>query len=136
MATSDTSRLAQCFYVSRSLATPADVARILHAAREQNARRGVTGSLLFTGGHFAQLIEGPPAAIAETMQVIEADRRHEAVRRLVDDQVDRRRYEAWSMAYAEAPGADDLVEHLLAPHPVTPERARRLMQLMFDTTGA
>ncbi len=136
MHRSDPTRLAQCFYVSRSLAGPGDVGRILEAAREQNSRHGVTGALLFTGGHFAQVLEGPAAAVAGTMRVIVADRRHEAVRRLIDGELAVRRFEAWSMAYAEAPGADDLIEQLLTPPDVSQARAERLLRLMFETAGA
>jgi Sensors of blue-light using FAD len=131
MHTSEPLSLSQVFYVSRSLATPTDVDRILRCAREQNSRRGVTGSLLFTGGHFAQVLEGTPQAVAETMAIITADRRHEAVKHLVEGELAQRRYDGWSMAFAEAPGADDLIEQLLASPEVRPERAQRVLQLMF-----
>ncbi|MBX3624957.1 MAG: BLUF domain-containing protein [Rhizobacter sp.] len=132
MPTSDSPSLSQVFYVSRSLATPTDVDRILRCAREQNSRRGVTGSLLFTGGHFAQVLEGTPEAVAETMDVIGADPRHEALKRLVEGDLPQRRFAAWSMAFAEAPGADDLIEQLLASPEVPPERAQRLLARMFE----
>lgn len=127
--------LSQVFYVSRSLATPTDVDRILRCAREQNSRLGVTGSLLFTGGHFAQVLEGTPEAVARTMAVIGADPRHEALKRLVEGELTQRRFGAWSMAFADAPGADDLIEQLLASPQVPPERAQRLQRLMFETVS-
>ncbi|WOB09970.1 BLUF domain-containing protein [Piscinibacter gummiphilus] len=133
MHTSDPLSLSHVFYVSRSLATPIEVDRILRCAREQNSHRGVTGSLLFTGGHFAQLLEGTPAAVADTMAIIGADRRHTAVKRLAEGDLSQRRFGAWSMAFAEAPGADDLIEQLLSSAEVPPERAQRLMRLMFET---
>lgn len=133
MPTPDPLSLSQVFYVSRSLATPTDVTRILRCAREQNSRCGVTGSLLFTGGHFAQVLEGTPEAVAHTMDIIGADPRHEALMRLVEGDLTQRRFGAWSMAFAEAPGADDLIEQLLASPEVPPERAQRLLKLMFET---
>jgi len=136
MSTFDPVPLAQVFYISRSLAAPADVETILLGARRHNQRRGVTGSLLHTGGHFAQLLEGPPSALADTMAVIGADPRHEAVRRLLDGEIARRRFDGWSMAFVEAPGADDLLEQLLVVRDVPAARAERVLALMFDATGA
>ncbi|MGY4829898.1 BLUF domain-containing protein [Sphaerotilaceae bacterium SBD11-9] len=133
MHTFDPPRLAQVFYISRSLATPAEVESILEGARRQNRQRGVTGSLLFTGAHFAQVLEGTAPALADTMAVITADRRHEGVKCLIEGELAQRRFEAWSMAFAEAPGADDLVEHLLSLPQVPAERAERLLDLMFKT---
>ena len=133
MSTFDPPRLAQVFYISRSLATPAEVETILQGARRQNRQRGVTGSLLFTGGHFAQVLEGTTSALAETMAVITADRRHSSLKRLVEGDLAQRRFEGWSMAFTEAPGADDLVEQLLTLPEVPTERAERLLGLMFKT---
>lgn len=123
--------LHQTFYVSRSVATPTQVEEILAQARALNAARQVTGSLLFTGGHFAQVLEGPAPALADTLSAITADRRHEALKILLDEALPARRFGAWSMAYAEAPGADDLIAELIASGNVTAERAERLLGLMF-----
>lgn len=123
--------LQQTFYVSRSVATPTEVESILARARALNATRQVTGSLLFTGGHFAQVLEGPAPALADTMSAITADGRHEALKILLDDALPARRFGAWSMAYAEAVGADDLIAELIAGGNVTGERAERLLGLMF-----
>lgn len=136
MNTFDPPRLAQVFYVSRSRATPAQVENILQGARRQNLQRGVTGSLLFTGGHFAQVLEGTAPALAETMAVITADRRHEGLKRLIEGDLAQRRFEGWSMAFAEAPGADDLIEQLLTLPGVPTERAERLLGLMFKTPAS
>jgi hypothetical protein len=124
-------RLRQVFYISRSLATPGEVDRILHGARRQNSLLGVTGSLLYTGGHFAQLVEGSATALAETMAIITADRRHDSVKRLIEGDITQRRFEGWDMAFAEAPGADDLIQDLLAKPEVPLARAERVLSKMF-----
>ncbi len=123
--------LCQLFYISRSCATPAEVEQILSSARHHNQRRQVTGALLYTGGHFAQLLEGVPQALAETIAAIEADPRHEAVTRLIQGGLTQRRFAGWTMAFIDAPGADDLIQQLLATPVITAERAERLLQLMF-----
>lgn len=121
----------QTFYISRSRATPAQLEDILARARQANASRGVTGALLYTGGHFAQVLEGPGEALAATMAGIALDPRHECVRRLIDSPLPERRFAAWSMAFLEAPGADDLMAEVLNDASVSPERAERLLGLMF-----
>jgi hypothetical protein len=136
MPTADSLRLSQVFYVSRSLAKPVEVEQILQGARRQNHQHGVTGALLFTGGHFAQLLEGPSQAIAITMAVISADRRHEGLKRLLDGEITQRRFDGWSMAFIKAPGADDLMEQLLAAPEVPAARAERVLGLMLGTPGA
>ena len=124
--------LYQIFYVSRSLASPEQVHDIVANARTLNARRQLTGSLLYTGGHFAQLIEGPAATLAETMVAITADHRHDSVRTLVKGQLTERRYGEAHMAYAEAPGANELIANLLGTRRVNTRRAQRVLDLMFQ----
>jgi hypothetical protein len=131
MSTNTTPRLRQVFYVSRSLAAPGEVEHILQSARRQNGRRGVTGSLLFTGGHFAQWLEGPADALSDTMATITADIRHDNMKRLIESDIAQRRFSGWDMAFAEAPGVDDLIQELLALSEVPRERAERVLGLMF-----
>lgn len=123
--------LHQVFYISRSRSAPQEVEQILAVSRQQNQLRQVTGALLFTGGHFAQLLEGSVQALADTMAAIDADPRHDTVTRLIEGAIAQRRFESWSMAFIEAPGADDLIHQLLAERAVAPERCERVLQLMF-----
>ncbi|MBL0730795.1 BLUF domain-containing protein [Piscinibacter sp. HJYY11] len=118
-------------YISRSLATPLEVEDILARARPANAGRGLTGSLVFTGGHFAQWLEGPAGAVADTLAAITADTRHEAVRTLREGKLPARRFAAWQMAFAEAPGTDDLLASLLASSDLPQERIERLLERLF-----
>ncbi len=124
--------LYQIFYVSRSLASPEQVEAIVESSRELNARRQVTGSLLYTGGHFAQVIEGPAATLAETMVAIAADHRHDTVRTLVKGRLTARRYGETRMGYAEAPGANELIANLIGTRRVNTRRAQRVLDLMFQ----
>lgn len=132
MDTLDTSPLRQIFYISRSRADALQLEHLLACARRQNRQRQITGALLYTGGHFAQLIEGPAVPLAETMAIIAADRRHDAVTRLIDDEITQRRFGDWSMAFLEAPGADELIAQLLQTPQIPRSRAERLLALMFE----
>jgi hypothetical protein len=128
--------LRQIFYISRSQIEPADIQALYERSRRDNERAGITGMLMFTGGCFGQLIEGPEAAIGALMARIEADPRHGQVRRLLDRPVAERRFESWHMALFEAPGADDLVSELLEATEVPPQRAQRLLELMLAELAA
>ena len=121
------------FYISRSLATPEQVEQILTLSRDRNQQRGLTGVLLFTGGHFAQFLEGSAPVLAATMATIEADPRHEAVTRLIESDITQRRFADWTMGFLESTGADDLIQQLLAMPEVPAERAGRILKLMFES---
>ncbi|QEH78801.1 BLUF domain-containing protein [Sphingomonas sp. C8-2] len=90
-------------YVSRSrLELPsqaAEIDRIVAGSIIRNGRLGVRGALIFTERHFAQILEGPPGAIAELMGSIRRDPRHEAVTVIEDKAIDGYRFPDWSLAY-------------------------------------
>lgn len=65
------------------------------------------------------------------MAAIDADTRHTAVTRLVEGRTAQRRFKDWSMALFEAPGADDLIQQILAGPPIAPERTQRVMERML-----
>lgn len=123
--------LRRVFYVSRSHATPQALGELLESARRRNAACGLTGALVYSGGHFAQVLEGPAEAVDETMSRIEADDRHDRVRRLLDQPLPERRFGRWTMALVDAPGADDVLQDVLAQAEVGHERALRLLDRLF-----
>jgi hypothetical protein len=123
--------LQQFFYVSRSLAAPQQVEELLELSRGLNTRNDISGALLFTGGYFAQVLEGPQDKVHATMARITLDGRHAAVRPLLDEPTSQRRFGDWTMASTDVPGADDLLGHLLTAPEVEPARIQRLITLMF-----
>ena len=78
----------------------AEIAGILDIAREKNRRAGITGALLFSGGCFAQVLEGPRAALEELFETIQCDPRHSEIVILHLHPIDARSFADWSMAYA------------------------------------
>lgn len=91
-------------YVSRSRLTPEEAAAqiddIVAVARAGNERLRVTGTLIFTGRHFAQYIEGAPEAVAKLRAIIVKDRRHTDLVTLSEGPIAVRRFATWSLAYA------------------------------------
>ena len=91
-------------YVSRAL-VPADDARrivadIVSISRGRNAVLDVTGALLFSGAHFAQILEGPREGVKELMMSIERDTRHADVTIVREGRIEARAFASWSLAYA------------------------------------
>lgn len=101
-------------YVSRSRLSPPDdigeMSDLVATSQGRNAALGVTGALIYTQRHFAQLLEGPADAVDELMASITRDARHEHVR-VVDRTVEKgRRFPGWSLAYW---GSATFVDHLI-----------------------
>ena len=75
-----------CFrliYRSQSLLPPGDdaaLADILKVARANNADLGITGALMLYDDWFAQVLEGPQAAVEGLYATISADKRHHGVK--------------------------------------------------------
>ena len=95
--------LLSLIYVSRSrLDLPAqagEVDRIVTGSTERNAGLRVRGALIFTERHFAQILEGPDAAIAALMESITRDWRHDRVTVIEKRPVDCYHFPDWSLAY-------------------------------------
>jgi hypothetical protein len=70
-------RLTQLIYASRPFGFDAGMLdNILLSARRNNARHGITGSLVCRADLFLQLLEGPREAVTETIGRIIRDDRH------------------------------------------------------------
>lgn len=90
-------------YVSESRIDDVDarsaVSRIVEQAQINNALSGLTGALIFTGQHFAQVLEGPQEAIQTVMAYIHTDKRHSNVVVVDKSPITRRLFADWQMAY-------------------------------------
>ena len=109
-ALEDEGSLVRLAYVSRStcdlseLDLRTQVTSILAVSRRNNGRDGVSGALLFNHGHFAQVLEGPSAAVEATFERIQHDDRHADVNLIECRAVTGRVFAGWAMAHV---GADE-----------------------------
>jgi hypothetical protein len=71
---------------------------ILIESVANNRRDDITAALVHDHRWFAQVLEGPEAAVAATLERILGDRRHCAVRLVKSQKVLARRFGAWWMA--------------------------------------
>ena len=74
---------------------------IFQTARLNNGRRDITGALLYNSGYFAQVLEGPKAALERVFEAIQRDPRHDDVTLLESSSIVCRDFSHWSMARVE-----------------------------------
>ncbi len=72
---------------------------LLATSRANNETADITGLLLYRDGRFVQFLEGPEQQVRDVYSRITADRRHTAVRTLVDGRPSQRTFAEWSMGY-------------------------------------
>lgn len=71
---------------------------IARHARARNDELDLTGALIGTKNHFAQILEGEEVTVRSMMARICADRRHDLVKVISEGRVVARAFRDWSMA--------------------------------------
>lgn len=79
--------------------TDDDVAAILVEARANNLRNDLTGALLYNGGRFIQIIEGPDEVLRSQYAKIAADPRHRSVQTMSEKRIAHRQFPEWTMGF-------------------------------------
>lgn len=101
----DIYRLLYCSTISRTKSAgevSADIDEILLYSRRANPVAGITGVLITDRRMFAQVIEGPVAAVKNLVGRIVCDTRHRALSVVSHHASDRRLFQEWSMAFIES----------------------------------
>jgi hypothetical protein len=91
--------LVRCLYASRPV-EPFDAPaldRILVRSRANNPAVGVTGLLCVADNLFLQVLEGGRDEVCDLYNAIVRDPRHTHVRLLVYEEIEQRRFGAWTM---------------------------------------
>nr|WP_269106553.1 BLUF domain-containing protein [Massilia sp. TS11] len=81
--------------------TKSELLDLLEAARENNARLGITGLLLYKGGNFMQVLEGEPEAVRTLYRKIVRDARHTGPMLIIEEPADTRFFEGWGMGFRD-----------------------------------
>ena len=79
---------------------------LLQECRDNNARAGITGMLLYGNQTFVQILEGEEHVVDGLLETIKRDRRHSNVRLLQRRPIERREYSDWSMGFKRVSGQD------------------------------
>ena len=82
-----------------TLFTEAQLEAVLAHAWARNARRGVTGMLLYDRGSFLQVIEGETSATRGLFEVINKDARHRRIIKISEAAITTRTFDQRSMGY-------------------------------------
>lgn len=77
----------------------AELENILKTSRANNARFGITGTLLYAGGNFLQILEGDKTQVETLYQAITKDHRHHGALRILTRFIEGRSFADWSMGY-------------------------------------
>nr|WP_315483274.1 BLUF domain-containing protein [uncultured Undibacterium sp.] len=102
--------LIQLVYVSR-LAGDESVLQSIHShAVRNNTAHIITGKLLYCSGRFLQVLEGEPAQVHRTFDLIKADPRHRDVTLLMEQTISERAYPRWNMGFRHVQ-QDDLDQY-------------------------
>ena len=73
---------------------------LLLSARSFNQHSGITGVLLYSGGHFMQCFEGADEEVQKTYDRIRLSRAHTGLVEYMDGPVPERAFEGWAMGCA------------------------------------
>jgi len=87
-----------------------DIAGVLVQARANNQRHELTGALLYRGGRFVQILEGPEESVRSRFAVIAVDPRHTNVQLLRQVHISRRQFPEWTMGFR--PRDDSAIENI------------------------
>jgi hypothetical protein len=95
------SRLIHCVYASAGSRDfkSQELAELLEAARENNAKLGLTGMLLYAEGSFFQVLEGPANVVDALYAKIERDKRHDHMTLIMREPIPKRTFDAWTMGF-------------------------------------
>ncbi len=111
-----------------------DLVTILKKSHENNAREDITGMLLYRGGNFLQVLEGPEAAVDKRFKVIMDDPRHKQVTLLLKRPVDKRYFENWEMGFTNIDMLDTSKLPGYTPYLNEPFNSSRFKDVSFAYT--
>jgi len=77
----------------------AELRELLGTVRELNHAHGLTGMLLYAGGHFIQTLEGPADVVDAAFARIDHDRRHRNLIVALREEIETRTFPDWSMGF-------------------------------------
>jgi len=77
-----------------------DVEEIAERSASRNAALGVSGLLLYTPSHFAQVLEGDETVVRQVYDRVKRDARHTRVRTISEQPISERAFGDWGMKAA------------------------------------
>jgi hypothetical protein len=72
---------------------------IMQQSVSNNQRDQLSGMLLYCGGKFIQVLEGPKESVTQTFEKILLDHRHKRIAVILEGQVAERNFAGWNMGF-------------------------------------
>jgi len=104
----------------------ADIEAILDRSRANNSLDGITGTLVYDGMHFLQILEGSRRAVSQRFIVISNDKRHKNIEIMDMSPIRERRFPAWTMQYV---GGTDLDQEIVSTYSAGGFDPRRMINM-------
>lgn len=99
-------RLVYVSLATRPVTSVMQMSDILHTARPNNARDGITGALTAVESRFVQVVEGAPNALDDLLRRLKDDDRHRDIEVLERRPVPTRAFPGWDMVSPRLAAAD------------------------------
>ena len=89
------------FYVSNvsSTLTPMKIQELLSKSQKKNGQKGINGILLFSGGNFYQVLDGPTDIIKQLWEKIKEDDRHHSIIKIFEERASHPSFETYLCDY-------------------------------------
>lgn len=84
-------------YTGNTHEVPSVLFNITEIAKTYNEKYSITGLLFLHGDCFVQIIEGARQSLEGLMSILDSDKRHKDIIRLVDEPIQARSYSDWNM---------------------------------------
>ena len=78
-----------------------ELVRMLKKCRINNEKANITGMLLYKGGNFIQVLEGPDEAVTRLYDKIQKDPRHDSIMTLMKQSISERQFPGWEMGFGD-----------------------------------
>jgi Sensors of blue-light using FAD. len=84
---------------SRNQLSELELDELLSEIRPKNLATGITGLLLYNDEIFIQVIEGETDTIRRLYDILQKDKRHTNIVKILEERIDQRSFPNWSMGY-------------------------------------
>jgi hypothetical protein len=126
------SALRQVFYVTEVLVDANEVGALSAASLSRGQNTQISSLTLFTGRHFAQLLEGEASALTEALERVKADPRHAKLRLLFDKSLAQRSSPQGQVRLLQARELDGAAALIVDANEVPIRAAGNLLAAMRD----
>ena len=98
------------YSISKKTITEKLILEILEPSHINNSKKNITGCLLYHNNVFLQLLEGNKNDLSELFETIKKDKRHSDITLIIEENIDKRMFSDWSMAFHKIGASKTSVE--------------------------